>query len=145
MIALTQFEHNYEVFVNHHGQSRYVVITEEVDIAFRNAEAEKNVAMSARTFSRKITTVLDSIKSRQEGTKPKWTTKLGGFLQKIYPIARLTLNITSSVSEATPLSMPLKVLVNGLSVILQVQREVRCLTTRLSTPNCVEAMNSNRG
>lgn len=64
--------------------------------------------------------MLESVKTKQESTKSKWTNKLGNFVQKIYPIARLTLNVTSSLSDGMPFSMPLKVVVDGLGVILQV-------------------------
>lgn len=91
-----------------------------MDIAFRDAEVERNVVLSAKTFSRRITTVLETVKIREEAIKPKWATKLASFVQKIYPIVRLTLGVTHSLSQATPFSMPLQVMVDGLGVILQV-------------------------
>ena len=67
-------------------------------------------------------TVLESVKTKQEGAIPKWTTKLGNFVQKIYPIVRFSLDLNSALTQATPFSMPLKVLVDGLGVILQVTK-----------------------
>ena len=106
-----------------------------MDIAFQDAELERNVTMSAKTFSRRITTVLETVKIREEAMKPKWTTKLGSFVQKIYPIVRLALGVTNSLSQATPFSMPLKIMVDGLGVILQVTKERGRLTSSLSIRN----------
>ena len=115
-----QFEHNYKLFVKHQYESRLVVIGEEIETAFQSAETDKRIAVSARIFSRRLTTVLGSLKAEKESRNQNWTGKLVNFVQKIYPIARIALEVTSSLSQATVVSMPLQVLVDGLSIILQV-------------------------
>jgi len=119
-LALMEFEKNYKLFVEHQYHSRLVVIGGDVDTAFQSAETEKRIAISARIFSRRLTTVLGSLKAQREDQSQKWIAKLVNFVQRIYPIARITLEVTSSLSQATVFSMPLQVLVDGLGIILQV-------------------------
>jgi hypothetical protein len=116
-LALQEFEQNYCLFVENDHQSRFVVIGEEVDGAVQSAEVEQRIAISAQIFSRHLTTVLGSVKAPQ--TRGKWTVKLVNFMQRIYPFVRLTLEMTSCLSQATAFSMPLKILVDGLGIILQ--------------------------
>jgi hypothetical protein len=119
--ALIEFEQNYELFINfNHSRSQFVIMRQQIDTAFQNADTEESIAISARRFSTRLSKVLASIKTKQESNSCKWTIKLVNFVQKIYPLARLTLDMTSSLSQATPFSIPLKVLVDGLGVILQV-------------------------
>ena len=119
-LALMQFEQNYKLFVKHQYQSRLVVIGEEIETAFQSAETDKRIAVSAQIFSRRLTTVLGSLKAQKEGRNQIWTGNLVNFVQKIYPIARIALEVTSSLSQATVFSMPLQVMVDGLGIILQV-------------------------
>lgn len=117
-LALQEFEQNYCLFVESEHQSRFVVIGEEFNGAFQSAEVEQTIAISAQIFSRHLTTVLGSVVKGPQ-RRGKWTVKLVSFMQRIYPFVRLTLEMTSCLSQATAFSMPLKVLVDGLGIILQ--------------------------
>ena len=71
--------------------------------------------------------VLDKKKA---ASNAKWTNKLGNFLGKLYPVAKLSLSLTSAISEVPPdlrvtdsqgaNFLPLKGAANGLAIILQV-------------------------
>jgi hypothetical protein len=101
-IAASEFRQNYELFVSKHRQ--YITLHDEIDLAARRADSETCASISAEIFSNRIVTVLETMQAKEEttGTR-KWTRKLGAFLKKVYPIAKLCIGVTSSFAEASNL------------------------------------------
>jgi hypothetical protein len=105
-IAASEFKQNYELFASKHRQ--YIILQDEIDLAARRAESETSASISAEIFSKRIVTFLEALQAKEEPTQSlKWTRKLGTFLQKVYPIARLCIGVTSSFAQASNLESTL--------------------------------------
>jgi hypothetical protein len=105
-IAALEFRQNYELFTSKHRQ--YITLQDEIDLAARRAESETNPGISAEIFSKRIVTFLEAVQAKEESTPShKWTRKLGTFLKKVYPIAKLCIGVTSSFAEASNLEFTL--------------------------------------
>jgi hypothetical protein len=99
MIAASEFRQNYELFTSKHRQ--YITLQDEIDLAARKAESETSPSISAEMFSNRIVTFLEVLQAKESTPSLKWTRKLGAFLKKVYPIAKLCIGVTNSFSEAS--------------------------------------------
>jgi hypothetical protein len=105
-IAASEFRQNYELFISKHRQ--YFILQDEIDLAARRAESERSPSISAEIFSERIVTFLEALQAKEASTPSHgWTRKLGTFLKKVYPIARLCIGVTSSFAEASNLEFTL--------------------------------------
>ena len=98
-IAMTEFRQNYELFAKKHPD--VFLLDDEFNTAFRSAEATDDIKRSAQIFGDGIWAVLQTIETKKNIGKSAWLTKLGNFLTKVYPVAMLSLNLTTTVAEVS--------------------------------------------
>ena len=72
---------------------------EEVQEAIETAEKEPDFKASADLFGKLIVKTVDVNAKNQKESALKWTTKLAGFLKKLFPITRLSLRLIGAFSE----------------------------------------------
>lgn len=94
--VIAEFRKNYQQFAK---KNRYLSIKDGVEKAIEQAGSEKNVKLSAQIFETHIDATLKSVENKQNDAKAKWTGKVGGFMKKLYPVARISLQLTSSAAE----------------------------------------------
>jgi hypothetical protein len=132
-------EHNKEFVSSNPG---FITIKDRFDTAFREADANRDIRRGSQVLSKGILAALQTLEVERNIKKDKWTTKVGNFLKKLYPVARLSLNLTGAVvgvspdfavseSKGVPISY-LKGTVDALSVILQVSWTVMFKADRSS-------------
>jgi hypothetical protein len=98
--AMTEFRKNYELFAI--KNSDFLLLDDEFNKAFQNAEAGDDIKRSAHIFGAGIRAVLQAIGTKKNIGKSAWLTKLGSFLTKLYPVAMLSLNLAEAVAEVPP-------------------------------------------
>ena len=97
--AIAKFKGNYEKFAA--KNSMYIHIIDDVQSAIQKAGSEINVKRAADIFEKQITATVEAKESKRKEADAKWMGKIGRFLKKIYPIARMSLQIVSSGAEVT--------------------------------------------
>jgi hypothetical protein len=102
--AIDDFKGNYRQFAE--KNPHYLLIEDEEDFygAFSNSQAEVDIRKAAQTFGNRISTVLRKVDKK---TEVKWTTRLGDFLIKLYPLARLSLAMAGGIAEVISFHKPL--------------------------------------
>ena len=78
-----------------------VDVKDGVEKALQLAGSEKDIKRSAKIFEEQIEVTVLATEKKQETSKAKWTGKVGAFLKKIYPIARISLKLASSAGEVS--------------------------------------------
>lgn len=99
--AIDDFKGNYHQFAE--KNPHYLLIEDEEDFneAFNNSQAEVDIRKAAQTFGNRIWTVLKRV---EKNTEAKWTTRLGEFLTKLYPLARLSLVMAGGIADVLSFS-----------------------------------------
>lgn len=97
--AIAEFKKNYQKFAE---RNKYLSIKDGVEEALRSAGSEKDIKRSAQIFEVHIDAALQAAEGKQKANKAKWTGKVGGFLKNMYPVARISLQLTSSAAEVCP-------------------------------------------
>jgi len=132
--AVAEFRDHYQRFRSRNQQ--LISVDDNIHSAIDNAVKVQDIKHSAHLFGAEISTTLTITKKKQELSGSKWLNKLGNFITKLYPVARLSLSLTSAIAEVsrndvlsntqgTKLS-PLKGVADGLGIILQVTRWRQC-------------------
>jgi hypothetical protein len=126
--AVEGFQKNYEMFAKHN--ERYLLVQDEFGNAFDDAENKTDYKKAAEMFRVSLVVTMNTIEKRQASNKNKWTGKLGTFLQKLYPLARISLSFASTIADVKTFPSlinhkcasftPLKAAAAGLGIILQV-------------------------
>jgi len=104
--AIVEFKEHYDVFVRKND----LVILDAASFseAIENADNLHNVQDSSQYFKTEIIKVLDISLAKQTISNGKWLGVIGNFLTKLYPFARLSLRLTSSIAEVDfPLPFPI--------------------------------------
>jgi hypothetical protein len=127
--AISDFKKNYENFAM--NNPRFILIDDDLQNAFTTADAGDDVRHSAQLFGSGIKSVLRTIETKNKINESKWTTRVGNFMTKLYPVARLSLSLVEAVGNV--LSNLQKILIlqglcfsplggaaDGLGIILQV-------------------------
>jgi hypothetical protein len=97
--AVADFKAHYELFAkNHEG---FVRIDDAIYPALEKATKNQDMKCSAQIFGEEITTVLKIRERKKELSNATWTGKLGKFLMSLYPVAKLSLGLTSVVAEVS--------------------------------------------
>jgi len=69
--------------------------------ALQVADAEHNLRAAARIFRNEIENVLRIEEDKQQLSKGSWVRNVGEFLAKLYPLARLSLQVTGALAQVT--------------------------------------------
>src|SRR5271154_544767 len=96
--AVTEFVVNYTAFAR--KNPRLIEVGHSLDIAIAQANAEGDMRHSAQVFESKINATLEGFKAKQLADN-SWVNQVGKFLTRVYPIARLTLGLTSTIAEVS--------------------------------------------
>ena len=67
--------------------------------ALRIVEAEQDIRFAAQIFGKEIRKVLEKAVERQNHPNKNWTGIVANFLSKLYPFVKLSLRLTSAISE----------------------------------------------
>jgi hypothetical protein len=96
-LAIEEFKTHYECFAAKH---RLFLATEaDVVHAIRTADRQQDIRSAARLFGEEIANVLRITQEKKRLVDTKWTGRLTNFLTKFYPLARLSLSLTSAIAE----------------------------------------------
>jgi len=96
--AITQLKESYTKFTKYNN--RYLLIEDDFRDAFENADAHEDFANAAQTFRDGIKSAMVTIRKKQKGEEG-WTTKVGVFITKLYPVAKIALGVSSSIGEVS--------------------------------------------
>jgi len=126
--ALKNLEEHNKQFISTNPE--FITVKDCFDTALHEADAHPDITQGCHVLSKGILSTLRILEAKRAIKKDKWITKVGNFLKKIYPIARLSLSLASAVAGVSPdfaLSEPkgvpfpyLKGSADALSIILQV-------------------------
>lgn len=94
--AIRDFKKHYDLFKAKH---ELVSIVDDVQIAVERAGADNDIQRSAQLFEIEISTTMQVWQRKQELANSTWIGKLGKFLTKLYPLARLSLLLTGAIAE----------------------------------------------
>jgi hypothetical protein len=95
--AVAELKGNYEQFVKYNQD--FVLPADNFQTAFEDAERETDFRCAARTFKDGIRSVLTVIENKHKSKESKWTSIIGNFIVKLYPIAKLSLGFASAIGE----------------------------------------------
>lgn len=97
--AVAKFKENYEQF----AAKRRDVLLIDIDFqkALEDAEAGGAVGLAAQAFGDKIRDVMRLIETKKELFKNRWSSRLGTFITKLYPVASLSLNLVTVAAQVT--------------------------------------------
>ena len=98
--AVETFKKNYEQFAAQN--TKFLLIGDEFQTSFANATATNDIRRSAEIFGDGVWSTLRAIESKHTAANTKWTSKVGNFLAKLYPVASLTLNLAVAASGVLP-------------------------------------------
>lgn len=95
--AIADFKKNYENFAMHNQQ--FLLIDDDFQNAFMTAEAGDDIRHSAQLFGAGIGSALRTIETKNKINESKWTSRIGKFMTKLYPLARLSLSVVEAVGN----------------------------------------------
>jgi hypothetical protein len=100
--ASETFKKNYELFAA--KNAKFLVVGDEFQAAFTNAKATTDIKRSAQIFGDGVWSTIQAIENKQAAANIKWTSKVGNFLAKLYPVAILTMNLAVAGSDVSHFS-----------------------------------------
>jgi hypothetical protein len=100
--ALSNFKLHYGQFVAENNQ--YILIEDDLQSAFQIASANDDIKKSAKLFNEGVAVTLRAVGNKKKVSVSKWTSKVGNFLEKLYPVARLSFDLTARVAEVIHIS-----------------------------------------
>lgn len=95
--AIHEFKHNYRLFAQKNKQ--YIILDEALDKAFQISFETADIRDTAEVFRKHVWKTLETMETRKEKLVNKWTTKVGQFVTKLYPVARLASGLTAATAE----------------------------------------------
>lgn len=93
--AVTKFTENYKRFASKHAQ--YLVVEDDFYQAFLVAKTGNDISQAGQLFGNQVSASLGAFEKKKTATQGNWTTRLGNFFTKLYPVARLTLSLAGEV------------------------------------------------
>ena len=98
--AVQELTVNYETFITRNEQ--FLRIPENaLNRTFLSIDAEIDIRQAAKAFGYNVKMVLDTVEQKHKIRQENWSTKVGSFLTKCYPIARLSLELAGAIGEVT--------------------------------------------
>lgn len=98
--AIRTFKLNYSQYAK--KNQKYILIDDQLEIAFPERMTPSDVQGTAEIFSDNIRKTLHVSERRKSLTETKWTSEVGQFFTKLYPVARLSCGLTAAVAEVSP-------------------------------------------
>jgi hypothetical protein len=95
--AVTEFKKQYLRFLE--KNRKYTQIEDNIDLALQKADSEKEIKRSAKIFGEEIARVTRITGDKRVASEMTWRGRVGSFVTKLYPLARLSLRLTSSIAE----------------------------------------------
>lgn len=78
---------------------QFILLDEDMEEAFREAQNEYDIKRAAATFGNGISAALEALRKRTKMEEGNWTSKLGTVLSKLYPFARFSLDLLASIGD----------------------------------------------
>jgi hypothetical protein len=96
-LSVSEFKASYKAFVKRNSQ--FFLVDEDIDGAFQAAQTEEDIRRGSKIFTAGIWAALQAVQKRKNLAEGSWTTKLGNVLTKLYPVARLSLDLLASIGD----------------------------------------------
>jgi len=78
----------------------FITISEtDLDLAIDKAFDVQDVRGSAKLFEKEITTVMRIVEHKQRLSQAKWTGRVAKFCSKLYPLAKISIQLAGAVGE----------------------------------------------
>ena len=101
--VVAEFKEHYTRYAE--KNRKFIRIEDQVDHAIQKARAEENIKRSAEIFGAEIAAVMRVTDEKQKRSKEMWKGRVGSFLTKVYPVVRLSLQLTSAIAEVSSLQL----------------------------------------
>jgi hypothetical protein len=95
--ATTEFTTNYRQFAE--KNKRFVLLDDDLQIAFQSDEVGKDVKQAAQFFRERLRATVQAVEQKHKSVELKWTSKVTSFLSKLYPVAKLSLSVTVAAAD----------------------------------------------
>lgn len=95
--ATTELQTNYKRFAEKHKE--FLMLDDDLQASLTNIGGEKDVRLAAQALETRLRTTVLAVGKKDESLEGKWTTKVGNFLKKLYPVSQLALSLTVAVSD----------------------------------------------
>jgi hypothetical protein len=93
---------------NAQKNQQFILLGNDLDEEFRDGHAKKSIRHAARTFGNSIAIAIQTIETKTKFKNSKWTSQVGNFLKKIYPVTKLSLGLLQIIGEVNFCSSSLK-------------------------------------
>jgi hypothetical protein len=100
--AIKMFKSNYSQFAK--KNQKYILIDDELEIAFPEQITPSDIQSTVEIFSNNIRKTLHVSERRKSLTETRWTSDVGQFFTKLYPVARLSCGLTAAIAEVFPVN-----------------------------------------
>jgi hypothetical protein len=101
--ATATFQDRYMGFVK--KNARYIRVDDDVYKAIEKAGKEKDIKRSAKLFGEEIKSAVEMRERKKDLSQATWLGKLANFMSKVYPVARLSLRLTSTIADVVTFSI----------------------------------------
>ena len=96
--AVDEFRGHYILFTK--NDTRLLAINEaDLDSALSRSSHITSVKGSATFFGKEIRNVMSSTKQKEQLVETKWTTRVGDFCCRLYPVAKFSIQIAGAVGQ----------------------------------------------
>lgn len=95
--AVKEFKDNYVKFTEYN--KNFVAVEKDIQSAAERAQREDNVHRSASIFRHEISRVLDIRTEKEDAAKDRLISRMGHFAVKMFPVARIVLGFTQTISD----------------------------------------------
>jgi hypothetical protein len=95
--AVEEFQKNYRLFAGSH--KKYILIEGDLEAGFPIQQTDAEIRDTAKAFGNAIWTTIGAIEKKDGIVGQKWPNKVGRFLVKLCPLARLALQLTGTVAD----------------------------------------------
>jgi hypothetical protein len=94
--ALVEFKRNYLRFAK--ANKQYLLLDDDLGDVFDNIDPNNNFRTGAKHLQDQLGTTMKTIEKKHKCIKGTWISKVGRFASKFYPIAKLSLDLTSTIA-----------------------------------------------
>lgn len=96
--AVAEFKKHYLLFAK--NNDKFITIAEaDLENALSNAASVQSVSESAKVFGKKVMTVMHVTEKKNGLSKAKWTIRVGEFCSKLYPVARISIQLAGVAGD----------------------------------------------